>query len=157
MGLAGAYRSLTFPLSVGAPRSFTAARRHRYYALRCCCTNLLEQRKRLPAVDQSTLQEQTQTNSTNTSFLPIQVFLSCDSNVYKNSPGRITCRDVTCFMAPRIFAGAFLCQGINQLLKTSSSSLPSLLATATAATESPTQFRLVTSISMGRLMARISA
>ena len=31
------------------------------------------------------------------------------------------------------------------------------VATATAATESPTQLRLVTSISMGRLMARISA
>ena len=41
------------------------------------------------------------------------------------------------------------------LLKASTFSFPSLLATAMAATESPTQFREVTSISMGRLMARI--
>lgn len=41
------------------------------------------------------------------------------------------------------------------LPKASTSSLPSLFATAMAATESPTQFREVTSISMGRLMARI--
>ena len=43
----------------------------------------------------------------------------------------------------------------NQALKTSSLSLPSLLATAMAATESPTQLREVTSISIGRLIARI--
>lgn len=42
-----------------------------------------------------------------------------------------------------------------QALNFSSSSLPSLLATAMAATESPTQFREVTSISIGRLIARI--
>ena len=44
----------------------------------------------------------------------------------------------------------------NYLLKVSSFSLPSLFATMMAATESPVQFRLVTSISIGRLMARIS-
>ena len=48
-----------------------------------------------------------------------------------------------------------MCKRRDQLLNISASSLPSLLATAMAATESPTQFRVVTSISMGRLMARI--
>ena len=41
------------------------------------------------------------------------------------------------------------------MLKISVSNLPSLFATAIDATESPTQFKEVTSISIGRLIARI--
>ena len=45
MGLAGACRSLTSSMFVGAPLPCTASRRHSYYALRCCC--LLVQQKDL--------------------------------------------------------------------------------------------------------------
>ena len=44
---------------------------------------------------------------------------------------------------------------VNYALNFSSSSRPSLLATQMLATASPTTFREVTSISMGRLMARM--
>ena len=37
MGLAGACRSLTSSMFVGAPLPCTASRRHSYYTLRCCC------------------------------------------------------------------------------------------------------------------------
>ena len=53
MGLAGAYRFLTFSMYVGAPLPCTASRRYSYYVLRCCYTlvqqrNLLEQRNPFP-------------------------------------------------------------------------------------------------------------
>ena len=53
MGLAGACRSLTSSMFVGAPLPCTASRRHSYYVLRCCYTlvqqrNLLEQRNPFP-------------------------------------------------------------------------------------------------------------
>lgn len=64
-------------------------------------------------------------------------------------------RELLSYEHPSKTEGRFCMLQVNYALNFSSFSRPSLLATQMLATASPTTFREVTSISMGRLMARM--
>ena len=79
------------------------------------------------------------------------------SRVYHTLPTNTTAQKTPMLTSEDAVHGSF-CYAVTAycyLLKVSSFSRPSLLATQMLATASPTTFREVTSISMGRLMARI--